>query len=133
MIDNAQQQNMRVTLMVLLFLVSGSALGVGYYFIKDPSGSTVGFTIAYLRFSPFVDYFWPGWILFTCIGVYGILCFLMVAMRFRNYPFHVMVQGMVLLGWILIQIAMVRDFNLLHALCLLTGAVLFVTGRMLIK
>ncbi len=46
-------------------------------------------------------------------------------------PIFVRMQGNVLLVWILIQVAMVNDFNALHAFMLLTGVVLIVLGFLL--
>lgn len=117
--------------MLLLFIISASALGVGYLFMEDVSGKSVGFSVDYIRFSPFVDYFWPGWILFVTIGIYGFACFLLAAFQYRYYPFHIRLQGLVLVGWILIQIIMVRDFNMLHGICLAIGLVFFTTGKMI--
>ena len=129
MINAIRQNDLRGPLMFLLLIISASALGVGYFFMEDPSGSSVGFSVDYIRFSPFEDYFWPGWILFLSIGIYGLTCFLLTVFRYRYFPFHVRLQGMVLIGWILIQVVMVRDFNLLHAICIVIGFILFIAGR----
>ena len=132
-INPIEEQNFRFTLMVLLFLVSTCALGVGYYFMKDPQGKILGFNTSYLSFSPFANYFWPGFILFVCLGITGLLCFISVLMRYHNYPLLVVIQGEMLLGWVLIQIILARDFNLLHVICLITGALLIIAGRLICK
>lgn len=131
MINAVKEKDLRGVLLILLLLIGGSALGAGYFFMKDPSGESMGFSLEYIRFSPFKDFFWPGCILFLFIGIYGLACFLLVVFKYRHYPLLVMLEGMVLVVWILIQIMMVRDFNLLHAICLGIGAVLFITGKII--
>lgn len=130
-INAVKEKDLRGTLMVLLFFIFATALGAGYFFMEDPSGQTMGFSLDYIRFSPFADYFWPGWILFISIGIYGLICFLLVVFRNRYYPVHIALQGVVLIGWILIQIILLRDFNLLHVICLVIGLVFCITGKII--
>ncbi len=129
LIDASRERELRGTLLILLFLIGATALAAGYFFMLDPSGKEMGFSLYYIRFSPFADYFWPGWILFVFLGIYAMICLLLVIFRHRHYPFYVTLQGILLIGWIVAQIIMVRDFNLLHAVCLLIGAVFCITGK----
>jgi len=132
-IDAVKEKEFRGTLIVLLFLINTSALGAGYFFMEDPSGKSLGFSLAYIQFSPFTDYFWPGWILFLTIGIYGLMCFLLIVFRHRYYPLYMMLLGVILIGWISIQIIMVRDFNLLHAMCIAIGFIFCITGKIIIQ
>lgn len=125
----AKEKELRVTLLILQLLISASALGAGYFFMADPSGKSLGFSQDYIKSSPFADYFWPGWILFIAIGIYGLTCFLLVTFKYRYYPYHLQMQGIILVVWIAIQIIMVRDFNVLHVICIVIGSVLFAAGK----
>jgi len=131
-INTVREKNLRGVLIVLLFLVFATALGAGYFFIKDPTGTQLGFPLYYIHSSPFSNYYWPGWILFITIGIYGLICFLLVVLRYRYYPFHIMVQGIMLVGWIAVQTIMVRDFNLLNLICIVIGLIFFIAGNILI-
>ena len=39
----------------------------------------------------------------------------------------------ILLGWIMIQVVMVSDFNLLHFVCSVMGIALIIFGRLLLQ
>lgn len=131
MINPSRQKDFRGALLVLLPLISCSALGVGYFFMKDPSGRTLGFSDTYIRHTPFKDFFWPGCVLFLLFGIYGSYCFLAVIFKYRYYPVLVKLEGILLAAWILIQAIMVRDFNLMHAFFLGTGVALFLSGKLI--
>lgn len=131
-INAVKEKEFKGTLMALLFLTSISAIGAGYFFMEDPTGKSLGFSLSYIQFSPFADYFWPGWILFLTIGIYGFVCFFLTVFGHRNYPLHIMLFGVVLLGWIMIQVILVRDFNLLHAMCIAIGFIFCITGKTMI-
>jgi len=129
MIIKAKERSFHATMIILLFIMSITALGAGYGFMRDPSGRALGFSPDYIRFSPFADFFWPGLILFVSIGLFSMVCFFAVLFRYVHYPFFVLVQGLVLSGWIVIQMFMVRSVNMLHAFCLVTGLVLIITAK----
>ncbi len=129
MINLKNQKNLRGTLIFLLALISVTALGAGYGFMTDPSGHQVGFTVAYLQFSPFKDFFWPGLILFSAIGLFSALTLFATIAGWQKYPQLIFYCGVVLCGWILIQIMLVRDFNLLHLMCLIIGVAFMASAR----
>lgn len=131
MINKAKERNYHATMMILLFIISITALGAGYGFMRDPSGHSLGFSPDYIRFSPFADFFWPGLILFVTIGFFSMVCFFGVLFRYANYPVFVMGQSLVLIGWIVIQMIMVRSVNMLHAFCFFTGLVLLITAKVI--
>lgn len=57
-------------LCALLLLLSVNALIGGYLLITDPTGGSLGMPVTLLAASPFRDYFVPGLILFTILGLY---------------------------------------------------------------
>ncbi len=113
---------------LVLAIIGLSALPAGYSFMTDPSGAGIGLTIEYLRYSPFNDYWIPGLVLFSVNGVMNILALLAMLFKFKYYPQFVILQGLLLTGWIAIQIIMVRDFNFLHFFCLGSGLWLMMAG-----
>lgn len=126
-----EEQNLRGTVIALLLLAGSTALGAGYSFMADPSGSAVGIPLWYISQSGFTSYFIPGLILFVAIGVFGIATSLTVIFRWQNYPMALLLYGMVLTGWIAVQIVLVRDFNLLHLLCIVIGLALVYSSSIL--
>jgi hypothetical protein len=106
-----------------------SALAAGYSFIDDPTGIGIGMTVTYLRHSPFSDFLIPGLVLFLFNGIGAIAAALLAFSRTKRYPRLVFAQGIVLVWWIIIQTIMVRDFNLLHLGCLVSGIALIILSK----
>src|SRR5690606_30447405 len=104
----------RIVSIILLFLIGINAVIAGVLFIMDPSGSKMGMSVDYLSPSPFQSYLIPGIELLVFNGLLGIVSGVMSIKRVKNYSNLILLQGVILVGWILIQILMVRDINLLH-------------------
>jgi peptidoglycan/LPS O-acetylase OafA/YrhL len=90
---------------ILLQGISGVA--GGYALLADPSGDLIGLPLSWLEGTPFSDYFVPGFILFSVLGV----CPLAVAWGlWRRRPWAW--RGSLLVGtglaiWILVEIVMI--------------------------
>lgn len=114
---------------VILLLFNGiGALYGGLSFMLHPDGSGLRMSAEYLRYSPFSDFFVPGLILFTCNGVLSLVAIALVVFSHRYAAWAVLLQGAILVGWIAVQVLMVRDFQELHAVMLGTGVLLVVCG-----
>jgi hypothetical protein len=119
----------RITAIVLLIIVALNALAAGYSFIVEPSGNDLGISTDYLReFGPFSDYLIPGLILFTVIGVWSVAIAVLAVLKFKHYPFLILAQGCILVGWIAIQLLLVTAFHPLHLIIGLTGITLILFG-----
>jgi hypothetical protein len=124
---------MRITAILLLFITGLSALIAGYGFVSDPTGMSLGITTAYLRHSPFTDFFIPGITLFIANGVLSIATALTAIARLNKFPVFIFFQGSILTVWIISQVMLVRDFNMLHLTFLSTGISLIIIGKRLRK
>lgn len=117
-------------LSTFLTLFTGlNALIAGLLFIIDPSGNKIGLSTAYLQSSPFTSYLIPGITLFTVIGTGNLITTIFL---FRNDPKASRLlkwNGILLTGWILVQMIMVRDINFLHIIMGSIGIVQYLTGR----
>jgi hypothetical protein len=117
---------------ILLLLINGiAAIAAGHSFIADPSGAGIGMTTDYLVHSPFSDFFIPGIILYIMNGILSIVVAIMVLIESRYYPFLIVLQGAVLSGWIIIQLAMLRFFHPLHLIMGIIGMLLIFMGCIL--
>lgn len=122
------QKTARIIAIVLLLISAVNALVAGALFILDPSGGGLGMSVDYLRFSPFRDYRVPGIVLFTVLGWLN-LYVAFVTFRKKSYaPVAVLVQGVILIGWIVVQVRMVRDLNALHVTMFTVGTLLALCG-----
>ena len=114
---------------LLLFNGIGAVYGGGS-FILYPDGSGMQMPLSWLRHSPFTDYLLPGIILFTCNGVLSLFTLYMLL---RNHKFAagmVMVQGLVLTGWIICQVILLQVIYYLHFVLGSVGLALLLSGWM---
>lgn len=122
------QKAVKITAIALLLITAVNALVAGALFVLEPSGGRMGMSADYLRFSPFVDYLIPGIVLFTTLGCLP-LYVAFVTLRKKSFaPMAVFVQGIILIGWIVIQVLMVRDLNVLHITMAGVGMALVLCG-----
>ncbi len=121
-----------ISIILLLFNAIG-ALPAGFLFIIDPSGSKMGMTTAQLAHSPFTNFLIPGIVLFLVNGVYSSITAYACYKKYPYAPIMTMIQGILLIGWILIQIAMLQMLDPLHYIMGTVGLMLLVCGYLLYK
>ncbi len=117
-------------LAILLLFVNGiGAVYGGLQFIADPTGSKMQMPLSYLEKSPFDDYLIPGIVLFMVNGIFSFFTVATIFLGTKKYPWFIMVQGILLAGWILIQMMLLRMFYApLHATFLVVGVCLVGCG-----
>ncbi len=120
---------MRLLAQWLLFFVGITALYGGSKLLSDPSGQALGLPEEYLEELPFGSFFIPGMALFVIIGVSSLLVCLSVAAHVRYYGWYVAAQGLVLAGWVLVQLILLGSFvPVLHTPYFSIAMVLMVVG-----
>lgn len=124
----------KIVVVVVLLLFNGiGALYGGYNFITDPSGGKMQIPLSYLEHSPFKDYLIPGIVLFCVNGLLSMLTIAAIILKLSVYPLLVMLQGLLLGGWIVVQMILLQTFFApLHLPFLLIGLVLLVFGYKLL-
>ncbi len=124
----------RITAIVLLFFNAISALFGGWALMSDPSGETLEMPLSFLEHSPFKNFLVPGLILFIMNGLLSLLFAVMALLKFMNYAWLVIFQGFILVGWLSIQIIMIRDFYApLHVLYFSVAILLITAGWILAR
>ena len=124
---------LRFTSISLLLLTAMNATVAGVLFIIDPSGHMMGMSVSYIKDSPFNSYLIPGIVLLI---VNGLLNFIAAYFVFKKKPFAsllVIIQGILLSGWIVIQVIMVKDISLLHIIMFTIGTILTISGFLLLE
>lgn len=116
-----------VTITLLLFTAFGAFYG-GFFFMMDPTGKLMHMSTYPLMTSPFLDYFYPGLILFCANGVLPLTAAIATWKKTTYCNYLIILQGLVLLGWIVIQVSMLQIFNPLHLTMALIGVTLTVLG-----
>lgn len=93
-----------------------------------PDGSSMGISTKWLQTTPFPDYFIPGTILFITNGICSFLVFITLIMKNPNNAGFAMLQGVILTGWILVQIVMLQFVEPLHLWMAGVGVALIIAG-----
>ncbi|HET6225827.1 MAG TPA: hypothetical protein VFF27_06080 [Bacteroidia bacterium] len=124
-------KTIRIVAIILLVLVSVNALVAGYLLMTDPTGNKMQLPLTLLLHSPFNNFLIPGIILFLVNGVFALITALLTIFKHQNYSILVSWQGVFLIGWIVIQIILIREFNMLHLIIGSIGILLFMFGNRL--
>lgn len=115
---------------LLLFNGTGALYG-GWNLITHPDGSSLQLPLQLLNHTPFDDYFIPGVILFIANGLFSNFVFGMILLQTKTYEWLIVTQGIILSGWIFIQIILIHTVNFLHVLLGLTGVSMIASGILL--
>ena len=118
---------------ILLFFNGVGALFGGWNLMIHPDGSGLHLSLDWLKHTPFPDYLIPGIILFIANGLFSAFVFIAIFLKLSNYYWLIMIQGAILAGWIVIQIALIRTIDILHVLFGSIGIALFFLGWMLLQ
>ena len=96
--------------------------------MRQPDGSCMQLSLKLLEHSPFTNYLVPGVVLFIANGLLPIIIFVAVIVNYRRYALLVTAQGVILTGWIAVQLILLQTANLWHLILGLTGIALIVLG-----
>ena len=124
-------RKLKTASIILLFFTGVNAIIAGTLFMIDPTGSKMGMSTAYLSNAPFANFLIPGITLFVVNGLMNVLTAILTLKNFKRFPSLILLQGLLLSGWIIIQVIWVRDFNGLHFTMLFIGLVLIILGLLL--
>lgn len=112
----------RRSLGILQIFIAVGAIGGGWGLISAPDGSNLGMPLSMLETTPFPDFLIPGWILLTVVGLGTLAAGILTLSRLWRYPEAAVIMGCVLMGWIIIQVALIRAVHWLHPTYLILGA-----------
>ena len=121
---------LRITAIFILAIVGSLALYGGWILMTDPTGDKFQFSLNLLENTPFTDYFIPGVILFVLMGLFSLLVLIFSPLKIRNYPLLIILEGMLLIGWLTLQLFYNEDFFLpiLHYPLFSMGILLLIIG-----
>ncbi len=127
--DNA----LRISALALLLFNGIGAIYGGISFITDPSGTGLGMNTSYLSHSPFTNYLTPGIVLLAVNGIFALVVAGAVIKRHPYMSRLVLAQGILLLGWLAVQLMMLRIIYYLHVVMAVVGTALCLVGYLLSK
>jgi hypothetical protein len=110
-----------ICVILLLFNGLGAFYG-GIMLIADPSGAKLKMPLSLLEHSPFSNFLIPGIVLVIVNGIFSFVTLMGLYLK-KGYAYWlVMAQGILLSGWILVQLILLRMFYApLHATFLIIG------------
>ena len=112
---------------LLLFNGIGALYG-GWSLMAYPDGSNLQMPIEWLERTPFSDFLIPGIILFIANGLCSIFVFAMLLFNHKKASWLVMAQGVILMGWIVVQILLVQKYHPLQLILGVAGIGLIAAG-----
>ena len=116
-----------LTAVLLLFNGIGAIYGGGNL-ILHPDGSIIDLSPEWLKHTPFSDYLIPGIVLFIANGLSSMFVLATLLLNHRNYHRFVLAQGIILVGWIVIQILLIQTIYFLHGILGAVGLALIILG-----
>lgn len=117
----------RVSVAFLVLLGIGALAG-GIALVARPDGSVMHFDVSLLAGSPFPDYLVPGLILG---GLFGVGSLIVAALGIRGWPgapYLAFAIGCAQMIWIVVELAIIREFSFLHPTCFAIGLVIALTA-----
>ena len=102
-----QGRGLSIALGLLQIFIGIGGVPAGLIFITDPSGSGMGFSPELLEGTPFPNYLLPGVFLFAVNGVASLVGGVLSLARQRYAGAVAMALGALLIGWIVVQVALI--------------------------
>lgn len=124
---------LRTTAIVALTYVALSGLVGGVPLILHAHDEPWWMPQSLLQHSPFHSFLIPGIILFSAIGLLGCWVLWLTIKRRPGYGGWVVLQGCVLLGWLITEVIMLRLVMWAHYMYGVFALVLVISGLMLAR
>lgn len=112
-----------ILLGMLQLFIALSAIPPGIMLVVQPNGSSLGFTLELLEGSPFQSYLLPGLFLFGVIGLGNLFAAIFTFQMKLLAPTLGVGLGIILLGWIFVQVYITGWISFLQPLYLGVGAI----------
>jgi hypothetical protein len=110
-------------------ILAVGALAGGAMLFFYPDGSALGMPLSLLEHAGFKSFRIPGLVLFFVNGVFPLVSAIATLRRLPWAARSVMAVGVLLVGWITVQVALLRSFHApLHGTYLLLGLVIAALG-----
>jgi hypothetical protein len=122
----------QLTLAILIITAISAFIG-GYILLADTSGHSLQLSLDDLKGSPFKDYAVPAWVLILFIGVTGIVAAITTAKQLGKYTSLVMLEGIMLLVFIIVQIILIQELKVTQIVFGLFGFALILLGSLIRK
>ena len=117
----------------LLAVTAASAIYGSYHFITDPTGQTIGYSLAEIKGTPFKDYLVPGWLLLIFLGLGSVVSCGLTMQEDESYTSYIMGQGAICMLWVIVQLIMLQHLTVIQIAFVIIGTALVVSGKRISK
>ena len=121
-----------VAIVALMFLGLSGVIGA-IPLIVNPGGEPWSMPQSLLQYSPFRSYLVPGIILLVANGLLSVWALWLTVSRRPGYGWWVIAQGVVLLGWLIVEVAMLRLMVWPHYLYGAVAMALVISGIAIVR
>jgi hypothetical protein len=122
---------MRTALLILLSVVTITALPSGLIMMYDPEGTSLGLATYMLFNTPFQDYFIPGLLLLIFVGGSNLISLLLVMSQSTSSYKWSLISGTIVAVWILGEFLFIPYYHWLQGLYLAAGILIALTSYQL--
>jgi len=118
----------KITAAILLLFNGMGAMYGGLNLITSPNGDTLGLSVRLLTYTPFDSFIIPGIVLLIANGLPSVFALAAILSSYEKWAGMALLQGAILIAWILVQVILIRTVNVLHAVLVTVGIILILIG-----
>ena len=122
---------MKSLLFILVSFVAVTATLSGLIMISNTDGSTMNLPLSLLDGTPFKNFLIPGILLTTIVGGVNLLAVFYNIQRHVNRYNWAMAGGIMISGWIVVQMILIQTAHWLHFLYLVIGILIILLAYQL--
>lgn len=119
---------LKILAFLLLLINASGAIYGGLSMIIYPDGSYIHLSPDLLKYSFFEDYFTPGLILLIANGLLSLYALIAIVVSLKKYWEPVVFQGVILIGWLIIQMALIHMVHYSQLVIFAVGIALILAG-----
>jgi hypothetical protein len=112
---------MRTILFLLVSFIAVTATLSGLMMIGNPDGKAMNLPLSLLETTPFKDYLIPGILLTVLVGCINLLAVFYNLQRSPGRYNWAIAGGIMIIGWIVVQIILISSLQWLHVIYLIIG------------
>jgi Short repeat of unknown function (DUF308) len=121
---------MKTLLFILVSFTAVTALICGLIMISNPDGKAMGLALSVISETPFKDFLIPG-IFLTSVGVINFIAAFFNIQRNKNRYTWALAGGIILCGWIAVQLILIHQISWLQFVYLGVGLLTILTAYQL--
>ncbi|MGC9342287.1 MAG: hypothetical protein ACP5E3_06280 [Bacteroidales bacterium] len=122
-----------ILLIIIEFFNGLSGLAGGFGLISDPTAASLGMELSWLEGTPFRNFLIPGIVLFVINGIGNSVAAILSIRKTRYFEMTGIVLGVVMMTWIISQVAFIGYKNFLQPLYFSTGLIQTLLGIIIYK